>query len=145
VRRSQYLRDDQEIAMELTRAFTILLLVVHLILGAWALIGFAEWFSTTVPWPPVSNPLLPRDILFMQWTLVLVAALVFLGGYALGWAHTPAAMACVYGAMGALCAVETFRYLESDLRFVAMALEYSAYAGILLFLFRSSLFTPRVT
>lgn len=128
--------------MDLPRVFTAVLLLVHGFLGVWALVGFAEWFSASTPWPRVSNPLFPRDILFIHWTLILAAALVFLGGHALAWQHTPAAMACVYAAMAALCAVQTLQYLESDLRFVAMGAEYLAYAGILLFLFRASHFQP---
>lgn len=46
-------------------------------------------------------------------------------------------MACLYAAMAVLCAVETFRYMENDSRFLAMGLEYLAYAGILAFLFRT--------
>jgi RimJ/RimL family protein N-acetyltransferase len=49
-------------------------------------------------------------------------------------------MACIYAATAALCAVETFRFLESDFRFAAMGLEYLGYSGILLFLFRSGPF-----
>lgn len=128
--------------MDLTKIFTFLLLGVHGVLAVWALVGFAEWFAPSVPWPRVSNALFPRDILFMQWLLTLMAAAVFITGYALGWTYTPVAMACVYAAMAALCAVETFGYMESETRFVAMAAEYIAYAGILLFLFRSSLFQP---
>ena len=116
------------------------LLAVHGFLALWAVVGFAEWFLPSVPWSRVSNPLFPGDILFMQWALTLAAALVFILGYIFKWQHTPAAMACVYAAMAALCAVETFRYMQSDTRFVAMALEYIAYAGILVFLFRSPLF-----
>jgi hypothetical protein len=117
-------------------AFLVLLLGVHAFLGVWGLIGFAEWFSDSTPWPRVSNPLFPRDILLMQWSLVLAASVLFIGGHALRWEHTPAAMACVYAAMAALCAVQTFTWLKGDLRFVAMGAEYAAYAVILLFLFR---------
>jgi hypothetical protein len=127
-------------SIDLTRAFTLLLLGVHAFLLAWGLVGFVEWFSSVTPWPRVSNPLFPPDILFMQWTLVVVAGVTFIAGYLLRWPHTPVAMACVYAAMAALCAVETFRFLESDFRFAAMGLEYLAYAAILLFLFRSGPF-----
>lgn len=128
--------------MKLVNVVAIVLLVVHGILALWALIGFAEWFFPNTPWSRVSNDLFPQDVLFMQWALTLLAAVVFIVGYLVGWSHTPTAMACVYSAMAALCAVETFGYMESDTRFVAMALEYLAYAGILLFLFRSDLFQP---
>lgn len=38
---------------------------------------------------------------------------------------------------------KAFAYMESETRFVAMLLEYLAYAGILAFLFRSRLFKAR--
>lgn len=123
-----------------TRTFILVLLGVHALLGLWALLGLAEWASPSVPWPRVSNALFPRDILLMQWTLTLIAAVTFIAGYGLAWVNTPAAMACIYAAMAALCAVETFRYMESETRFIAMGAEYVAYAGILLFLFRSGVF-----
>lgn len=128
--------------IDLTKSFVFLLLGVHGLLGVWALVGFAEWFMASTPWPRVSNALFPRDILFMQWTLTLAAALVFVGGYLLRWPYMPAALACVYAAMAALCALETFRYMTGDGRFVAMAAEYAAYAGILVFLFRAEPFGP---
>jgi hypothetical protein len=116
------------------------LLGLHGLLAAWAVVGFAEWFAPSVPWPAISNELFPRDILLMQWSLVLTSAVVFIGGWVLKWRHTPMAMAGVYAGMAALCALQTFRYLESDLRFVALALEYAAYALILIYLFRSRVF-----
>lgn len=125
--------------MDLSRAITLTLLAVHVVLGVWALVGFAEWFSPTVPWPRVSNPAFPRDILFMQWSLVLIAAALFIGGYALGWRHLAVGMACVYAAMAALCAVQTFSYMDGPGRFGAMTAEYIAYAGILWFLFHTNL------
>lgn len=126
--------------MAYTRVFALALLAVHGFLGMWALVGFAEWFSTTVPWPRVSNSSFPRDILFMQWSLILVAAVLFIGGYSLNWRYLPVGMACIYAAMAALCAVQTFNYMEGTTRFVAMGVEYLAYAGILMFLFRFDIY-----
>lgn len=126
--------------MDPARAFIWLLLAVHTFLAGWALVGFAEWFAAAVPWPRVSNELFPRDVLLAQWVLILAAAVVFLGGYAVRWRHTPVALAVVYTAMAAVCAVQTFNYMTNDFRFVAMALEYTAYTGILVFLFRSNVF-----
>lgn len=138
----EFILSCSRVSLDPTRAFALTLLAVHAVLGLWALVGFAEWFAPSVPWARVSNALFPRDILFMQWALILTAATVFVSGYLLGWAYTPVAMACVYAAMAALCAVETFGYMESETRFVAMAAEYVAYAGILVFLFRAGLFAP---
>ncbi len=85
--------------------------------------------------PRISNPLFPGDILFMQWTLTLTSAAVFIAGHVARWHYMPEAMACVYAAMAALCAVETFGFMQHDMRFIAMTAEYLAYAGILVFLF----------
>lgn len=122
-----------------------LLLAVHGVLGVWGVIGLAEWVSSSTPWPRVSNPLFPREILLMQWVLVLLAAFTFVIGYRTQWPFTPVAMACIYAAMAALCAVQTMRYLVHDARFVAMGVEYLAYTLILIFLFRSELFRETAT
>jgi hypothetical protein len=126
------------------RAFVIVLLAVHGFLALWAIVGFAEWFAPETPWPRVSNELFPGTILFMQWALTLGAAIVFIGGMARRWPYTPAAMTGIYGAMATLCAVQTFEYMQGELRFVAMGLEYVAYAGILGFLFRSNRFERQI-
>jgi hypothetical protein len=128
--------------MDTARVLVWLLLAVHTVLAGWALVGFAEWFAATVPWPRVSNELFPRHVLLAQWVLILAAAVVFLGGYAVRWRHTPVALAAVYAAMAAVCALQTFNYMTNDFRFAAMALEYTAYIGILIFLFRSDVFRP---
>ncbi|MBX3134086.1 MAG: hypothetical protein KF689_11965 [Gemmatimonadaceae bacterium] len=128
--------------MTFTKSITLGLLLVHGFLLLWATVGFIEWFWETPPWPRVSNPEFPRDVLFIQWTLTLAAGIVFIVGFILAWPRTPIALACVYAAMAALCAVETTRYMQSDTRYIAMALEYVAYAAILVFLFRSSSFPP---
>lgn len=125
-----------------SKAFVAVLLIVHGFLACWAIVGFIEWFSPAPPWPRVSNELFPREILFLQWLLTLAAGSVFITGYASGWRHTPTAMLGIYSSMATLCAVETFGYMIGELRFVAMLLEYVAYAGILVFLFQSRLFRP---
>ena len=124
----------------LERLVASALLAIHAFLLAWGLVGFVEWFSASVPWARVSNPLFPPTILLLQWTLVVIAGGVFLGGFASRWRHLPIAMAGIYAAMAMLCAVETFGYMVSDTRFVAMALEYAAYLAILVYLDRSPRF-----
>jgi hypothetical protein len=76
-------------------------------------------------------------MLVLQWTLVCVAATVFIAGYLGRWRHTPVAMLSTYGVMALVCAYQTFFILTSPTRFQAMALEYVAYTVILLFLFHS--------
>ncbi|ABS64931.1 hypothetical protein Plav_3327 [Parvibaculum lavamentivorans DS-1] len=118
--------------------FLQLLVVLHAGLLLWALTGLMELVLPTVPWPRVANPLLPRPMLLAHWFSVLAASLAFLAGYTAGWRHTPLAVALGYGAMAIVCFVETTQFLVHDGRWLAMALEYAAYLGIGIFLFRAS-------
>lgn len=114
----------------LTRSLPPVLVLVHVALLLWAVVGLAEWLSPAVPWPRLSNVLFPRWLLLLHWTAVLLAAAIFLGGYAARWRFTPKAMIPAYALMAAVCVIETFWFLQHPLRFVAMALEFSAYIVI---------------
>lgn len=122
----------------LGRVFAWLLILVHVGLAAWALVGFAEMAFAEVPWTRVSNPLFGPAMLTLQWSLILVAAVTFIAGYATRWRRTPVAMAVIYGAMALTCAGQTFFILEHDTRFREMGIEYAEYTIILLFLFFSA-------
>jgi hypothetical protein len=114
-----------------------LLVLVHVLLAVWAVVGLAEMAFAEVPWPRVSNELFPAPVLLAQWLSILVASFFYIAGYLRRWRYTPHAMAFAYAIMATVCAVETFGYMISDTRFLAMALEYLAYALILLFLFKA--------
>jgi len=122
---------------KLAHLFMIALVVVHIVLVVWCVLGLAEIILPELPLPKVGNPLFPASIQLAQWLLVLAVAAIFILGLAARWRHTPIAMTAGYALMAALCAVETIGYLKHDLRYPAMALEYAAYGVILLFLFRS--------
>jgi hypothetical protein len=117
------------------------LVAVHLGLAGWSMAGLVEWLGLPAPWPRISNPLLPRPVLLLQWIFVLTAACVFVMGYATRWRRTPWAMAACYGTMAGLCAVENVLYLG---HFGSVALEYVGYVAILWVLFRAERFRPRV-
>lgn len=122
----------------ISRIFAGLLVLVHVGLAAWALVGFAEMIFAELPWDRVSNPLFGPGMLALQWSLILIAAVTFIGGYATRWPRTPVAMAVIYGAMSLTCAWQTFFILVHDTRFREMGIEYAEYAIILLFLFFST-------
>ena len=132
---------------KLSHLFMIALVLVHIVLIVWCVLGLAEMMLPEIPLPKVGNALFPTSIQLGQWLLVLAVASIFILGLAARWRHTPLAMAAGYALMAGLCAVETIGYLKHDLRYPAMALEYAAYIVILLFLFRSrtarASFTPR--
>lgn len=119
------------------RVFAALLVVVHIGLAAWAVVGVAEMVVAEVPWTRVSNPLFGSGMLALQWGLILVAAGTFVFGYLRRWRHTPRAMAVIYGAMALTCAWQTLLILQHPTRFREMAIEYVQYAVILAFLFGS--------
>lgn len=121
------------------------IIVAHVGLLAWALVGFAELTLPAVPWRPVSNPLFSPQMLTLQWTLIAMAATVYLVGFSLRWSGTPVAMAVIYGAMAFVCAYQTFFVLTSPTRFRAMAIEYVEYTLILAFLFLSPYMRARFT
>ncbi len=120
----------------LSRTLPPLLLLLHAGLLLWATVGWIEWFASTVPWTPLSNPLFPQWVLFLHWSAVAIASALFLWGYATRWKHTPVAMIPAYGFMAIVCFIETIWFMESPYRYLAMAAEYAAYAGILWMLFR---------
>lgn len=113
-----------------------LLVVLHAGLLLWAIAGWIEWFAPGVPWTPMSNPLFPSWVLFLHWSAISIASAIFLWGYAGRKRWMPTAMIPAYGLMAVMCFVETIWFLESPLRFVAMAAEYVAYITILMALHR---------
>jgi len=127
----------------LSRLLPPLLLLVHLLLFAWASVGLAEWLLVHVPWPKVSNPAFARWLLLLHWLAVFAGSITFVAGYLTRWHRTPAAMVVAYGAMAAVCVVETFWFLTGSFRFAAMAAEFAAYVGIVAMLHRHPLFRQR--
>lgn len=116
----------------------IILLLVHIFLFAWSLGGMLEWSLQSVPWKPYSNPEFPRWLLFFHWASVLFASGAFIYGYAVRWPHTPYAMLIGYLLMAMVCVVETFGYMTSPYRYLAMTAEFATYIGILILLFSLS-------
>ena len=119
------------------------LLILHLGLLMWAVVGLVEWFAHSVPWTAVTNPLFPPWLLLLHWGSMLAASLVLSIGYLTRWPYTPWAMIPAYAAMAAVCAIETMGFLAHDLRHVAMAIEYAAYAIVLYLLHTLPAFTDR--
>lgn len=113
------------------------LVIVHLGLAVWSLVGLVEFVLPAVPWPRIANPLFPPAVLLGQWLLVLGTATIFVGGYVRRWRHMPLAVGVGYALMASLCAYQTFFILMHEIRFVAMAAEFATYIAILAFLCRS--------
>jgi hypothetical protein len=114
------------------------LVAIHLFLWLWSTGGMLEWLLPEVPWPPYSNPDFSRGILFFHWATVIFASSGFLYGYFSRWRFTPRFMFIGYGLMASMCVIETFGYMTSETKYVAMGLEFAAYAVILIILHASA-------
>jgi hypothetical protein len=135
--RAEFLMASELAQRKAPRLVMAALVLVHVGLVVWSVLGLAEMLLPELTWAKVGNPRFPAWIQLAQWLLVFAVASVFILGLAARWRHTPLAMAVGFALMAALCAVETVGYLTYGLRYAAMALEYAAYVAILLFLFRS--------
>lgn len=112
-----------------------LLVVIHVMLGIWAVGGILEMIVSKVPWKPFTNPEFPGWVLVIHWTSVLFAATVFLFGYFGRWKLTPYLMVAAYGAMALVCLIETFGFMTSKYKYVAMVAELVTYTIIVVLLF----------
>ncbi len=112
-----------------------LLVVIHVMLGIWAVGGILEMIVSKVPWKPFTNPEFPGWVLVIHWNSVLFAATVFLFGYFGRWKLTPYLMVAAYGAMALVCLIETFGFMTSKYKYVAMVGELVTYTIIVVLLF----------
>lgn len=92
------------------------------------------------PWEPFTNPLFPNWLLLIHWGSILFASVSFSYGYLTHWPKTPLFMSVAYALMALVCVVETFGYMTSDSKYLAMAAEYTAYIFILFLLYKSDYF-----
>jgi hypothetical protein len=114
---------------------------IHSLLLLWAVGGSLELILPKVFWKPFTNPEFPVWVLVIHWESVLFASISFIYGYLAQWSKTPLMMAVAYAMMAMVCAIETFGYMTSKTKYLAMTAEYVAYAVILILLFRSQYFT----
>lgn len=117
-----------------------ILILVHGILFLWSTGGFLEMILPKVPWKPYTNPEFPTWLLIIHWSSVLFASVSFLYGYFSQWIKIPQVMAVAYGLMALVCIIETFGYMTSKTKYLAMGSEFLIYIVILILLFKSKYF-----
>jgi heme A synthase len=116
------------------------LILVHGFLLLWAVGGFIEMITPSVPWKPFTNPEFPTWVLIIHWSSVLFASVSFLVGYINQWSKTPQIMTIAYVLMALVCVIETFGYMTSKTKYLAMSGEFLAYTVILLLFFKGKYF-----
>lgn len=117
-----------------------ILVLIHMILLIWSSGGFLEMILSKVPWKPFTNPEFPNWVLILHWGSILFASVSFLFGYITQWSKTPQIMSVAYAFMMFVCVIETFGYMTSNTKYLAMGGEFFAYIIILLLLFKSKYF-----
>lgn len=116
------------------------LLIIHLLLGVWAIGGFLEMMLDSVIWQAFTNPAFPELLLFFHWSSVLFASIVFSYGYLTHYAGTPFLMVIAYSLMALVCMIETLGHMTNSTKYLAMAAEYTSYILILFLLYKSTYF-----
>jgi len=106
----------------------------------WSAGGAIEMLSAKVPWTPYTNLDFPEWLLPLHWGSVLVTSTGFLYGYFTRWSKTPEFMFGAYLMLSVICIIETFGFMTSQTKYLAMASELVTYTVILLFLFKHKYF-----
>lgn len=118
-----------------------LLVLIHLFLFLWSAGGFAELIFSKVPWTPFTNPDFPKWLLPIHWGSVMIASTGFLFGYFSGWRKTPEFMLATYTMLFTICVIETFGFMSSPTKYMAMGAEFVTYTLLLTLLFKHQYFT----
>jgi hypothetical protein len=120
--------------------FGYALVIIHIFLLLWSAGGAVEMISTKVPWTPYTNPDFPRWLLPIHWGSVIITSTGFLFGYFTGWSKTPEFMLAAYTMLFTICVIETFGFMTSQTKYVAMVAELVTYTAILALLFKHKYF-----
>ena len=116
------------------------LVIIHLLLLLWAAGGLVEMSSIKVPWTPYTNLDFPTWLLPIHWGSVIIISAGFLAGYFYRWSGTPEFMLAAYTMLFTICVIETFGFMTSATKYLAMATELVIYTVILTLFFKSSYF-----
>jgi hypothetical protein len=116
------------------------LVLVHMFLFLWSTGGMVELFSAKVPWTPYTNLDFPKWLLPIHWGSVIITSTGFLLGYFTHWNKTPEFMLATYTMLFTICVIETFGFMTSPTKYVAMVAELVTYTVILTILFKHNYF-----
>ncbi len=116
------------------------LVLIHIFLLVWATGGMIELVTAEVPWTLYTNPDFPVWLLPIHWGSVLITSIGFLVGYITRWKNTPQFMLAAYTMLFTICVIETFGFMTSTTKYIAMGTELITYTVILALLFKHSYF-----
>lgn len=93
-----------------------------------------------VSWTPYTNLDFPNWLLPIHWGSVMITSIGFLGGYFSRWSGLPHFMLAAYSMLFTICVIETFGFMTSSTKYIAMIAELVAYTLILVLLFKNKYF-----
>ncbi len=96
--------------------------------------------SINVPWTPYTNLDFPNWLLPIHWGAVIITSIGFLMGYFTKWSRTPEFMLAAYTMLFTICVIETFGFMTSSTKYIAMVAELVTYTAILSILFKNNYF-----
>lgn len=117
-----------------------ILVGIHSYLFLWSTGGIIEMVTSKVPWTPYTNLDFPNWLLPIHWGSVLITSSGFLIGYFTKWRGTPGFMLAAYTMLFTICVIETFGFMTSSTKYIAMLVELVAYIVILILMFKSRYF-----
>ncbi|MEO0556396.1 MAG: hypothetical protein AAF149_24650 [Bacteroidota bacterium] len=120
--------------------FGYILVVIHSILWLWSAGGIIEMTAIKVSWTPYTNLDFPNWLLPIHWGSVMITSIGFLGGYFSRWSGLPHFMLAAYSMLFTICVIETFGFMTSSTKYIAMIAELVAYTLILVLLFKNKYF-----
>ena len=120
--------------------FGYALVVIHMVLLAWSAGGIIEMTPIEVPWTPYTNLDFPDWLLPIHWGSVMITSIGFLAGYFFRWSGLPSFMLAAYTMLFTICVIETFGFMTSPTKYIAMITELVTYTLILALLFKNDYF-----
>lgn len=116
------------------------LVFIHLLLFLWSTGGIIEMTSINVPWTPYTNLDFPAWLLPIHWGSVIITSIGFLIGYFTKWSGTPEFTLAAYTMLFTICVIETFGFMTSSTKYIAMMTELATYTAILILMFKHKYF-----
>ncbi len=122
---------------QVSAAFSYLILAAALIMSAWGVLGFIEYFTGRAVLLPLQNPNFPSGTQFIHWFLITASGFAYLAGFLSKWKYTPETMMVLFACLATMCFIQTFDFMTRPDRYSSFVIECVYYTITSTYLFRS--------
>jgi hypothetical protein len=123
----------------IAKVLMVVLLIWTMVMLAWGLGGFFEYFTRIKPLIQLQNAAYPDAVQFVHWLLITLTGGTFVFGYFLKWKWTPYVMVMLFSNLAVLCTIQTFDFMSDQWSYTAYSTEIILYVLLSAFLLISSL------